>query len=89
VIGHVPGGIRRVYDRFEYRQEKRQVLEQWCAYVDALVNPRPKMTSITEARTRRKREFTLYDPSKTNWNRVGDLYAFAGQANLLHPWTVF
>lgn len=56
VIGHVPGGIRRVYDRFEYRQEKRQALEAWCAYVDALINPRPKVTSLTEARTKPKRK---------------------------------
>jgi integrase len=41
VIGHVPGGIRRVYDRFEYRDEKRQALNAWCSYVFALVSPEP------------------------------------------------
>lgn len=53
VLAHVPGGIQRVYDRHEYRDEKRQALDAWAAYVDALVNPKPKVTSIEKARQAR------------------------------------
>ena len=50
VIGHVPGGIRRVYDRFQYRDEKRDALERWSAHVRVLLDPVPKVTSIDHAR---------------------------------------
>jgi hypothetical protein len=30
VIGHLPGGVRRVYDRHEYREEKRAALQAWA-----------------------------------------------------------
>jgi integrase len=56
VIAHIPGGIQGVYDRFEYRDEKRQALEAWAAYVEALVDPKPKVTPIEEARQKRVRE---------------------------------
>lgn len=54
-ISHVPGGIRRVYDRYEFRAEKRHALEVWAAYVGSLVNPTPKVTSIERARQRRRK----------------------------------
>jgi integrase len=53
VLAHVPGGIQAVYDMWEYLDERRQALEQWSAYVLALVNPSPKVTPIEEARQKR------------------------------------
>jgi integrase len=39
VIGHVPAGIRAVYDRHDFRDEKRAALERWAAHVIAVVDP--------------------------------------------------
>jgi integrase len=38
-LGHVPGGIRGVYDRFEYRDQKAYAFEQLAALIDRIVNP--------------------------------------------------
>lgn len=37
VLGHVIPGVRRVYDRYEYVNEKRDALERWAAHLTALV----------------------------------------------------
>ncbi|CAO3445662.1 hypothetical protein [Azospirillum argentinense] len=39
VIGHVIGGVRGVYDRFAYLDEKRDALERWATRVNNIVNP--------------------------------------------------
>jgi integrase len=38
-LGHVIGGVRGIYDRFEYAAEKRQALEALAAQVDRILNP--------------------------------------------------
>jgi integrase len=53
VIAHLPGGIEKTYDRFEYRDEKRQALEAWAAYVEQLVNPQPKVAPLEKAQQKR------------------------------------
>ncbi len=55
VLAHLPGGIQAVYDAHEYADEKRDALSRWCAYVEQLVNPQPKVSPIEEARRRRAR----------------------------------
>jgi integrase len=40
VLGHVIGGIRAVYDRHEYRDEKRDALEKLARLVDFIVHRR-------------------------------------------------
>jgi integrase len=41
VIGHVIRGVRGVYDRHAYLNEKRAALERWATHLTGLVNPAP------------------------------------------------
>jgi integrase len=38
VIGHVPTGLVRVYDRHDYLDEKREALQVWTAHLTRIVN---------------------------------------------------
>jgi integrase len=38
-IGHVPAGVRRVYDRHQYTDEKRAALETLAALVERILHP--------------------------------------------------
>jgi integrase len=40
-LGHVIGGVRGVYDRWEYLEEKRQAFEALAAQIERIVNPQP------------------------------------------------
>jgi integrase len=42
VLGHVIGGVRGVYDRHAYLDEKRDALERWAAHLAGIVGPPPK-----------------------------------------------
>jgi integrase len=53
VIAHLPPGIERTYDVHEYVDEKRNAIEAWASYVDQLVNPKPKITPLEQARQKR------------------------------------
>lgn len=39
VLGHVIGGVRETYDRYEYLDEKRDALEKLAGLVDLILNP--------------------------------------------------
>ncbi len=41
VLGHVIGGVRGIYDRYAYLDEKREALELWAARIGEIVNPPP------------------------------------------------
>jgi integrase len=41
VIGHVIGGVRGVYDRHAYIDEKREALERWALHVAGIIDPQP------------------------------------------------
>jgi integrase len=41
VLGHVIGGIRGVYDRYAYLDEKRDALERWAHRLKAIIDPPP------------------------------------------------
>jgi integrase len=41
VIGHVIGGVRGIYDRYEYLDEKREALQLWAARTAEIVSPPP------------------------------------------------
>jgi integrase len=41
VLGHVIGGVRGVYDRYTYLDEKREALELWAGRIREIVNPPP------------------------------------------------
>jgi hypothetical protein len=38
-LGHVMGGVRETYDRYEYLDEKREAFEALAALVDRILNP--------------------------------------------------
>lgn len=44
ILGHVIGGVRGVYDRYQFLREKREALDRWAAHLDGIVNPRPAKT---------------------------------------------
>ncbi|MDY0873116.1 tyrosine-type recombinase/integrase [Dongia rigui] len=46
-IAHVPGGIQRVYDVFEYEDEKRHAFDAWANHVSNLISPISNVTSLT------------------------------------------
>jgi integrase len=41
VLGHVIGGVRGIYDRYAYLDEKREALDLWAARLDEIVSPPP------------------------------------------------
>lgn len=41
VLGHVIGGVRGIYDRYEYLDEKREALDLWAARLGEIVSPPP------------------------------------------------
>jgi integrase len=51
VLGHVIGGVRGVYDRHLYLDEKRDALERWAQRLWSIVNPPPE--NVVELRAGR------------------------------------
>jgi integrase len=45
VLGHVIGGVRGIYDRHEYRDEKADALAKLAVQINRILHPRP--TSLT------------------------------------------
>jgi integrase len=52
VLGHVQPGVRGVYDRFHYRDEKAAALARLATLVDGIVNPRENVTPMTKRKRR-------------------------------------
>ena len=42
VLGHVIGGVRGVYDRYAYLDEKREALDRWAARLGCIIDPPPE-----------------------------------------------
>jgi len=56
VLGHVIGGIRGVYDRHEYQDEKAHALEALAAQIEKIVNPPTgDVADINEEREKREK----------------------------------
>jgi integrase len=54
VIGHGPKGLQRVYDRYEYLDEKRRCLELWQTRLSGILSPTPdNITDLNKARKQR------------------------------------
>jgi integrase len=47
-LGHVIGGVRGVYDRHEYYEEKRRAFEALAAQIDRIVNPQENVVAMAE-----------------------------------------
>jgi integrase len=48
-LGHVIGGVRGVYDRHGYRDEKRRAFEALAAHIERVLNPQPNGVPIRRA----------------------------------------
>jgi integrase len=48
-LGHVIGGVRGVYDRYAYRDEKRVAFEKLASLVALILNPQPNVTPMTRS----------------------------------------
>ena len=48
-LGHKIGGVRGVYDRFAYREEKRRAFEAVALQIDYILNPRSNITPMRRA----------------------------------------
>ena len=51
-LGHVLGGVRGVYDRHAYHDEKRQAFEALAAQIARILDPVPNVEQLA-GRTRR------------------------------------
>jgi integrase len=45
-LGHVIGGVRGTYDRYEYRDEKRAAFEALAAQIDRIIDPRDNVVPM-------------------------------------------
>lgn len=45
-LGHVIGGVRGTYDRYEYRDEKRAAFEALAEQIDRIINPRDNVVTM-------------------------------------------
>lgn len=45
-LGHVIGGVRGVYDRYAYLEEKREAFNKLAGVVEQIVKPRPNITPM-------------------------------------------
>ena len=48
-LGHVIGGVRGVYDRHGYRDEKRKAFEAHAGYIAGVVSPQPNVVPLRRA----------------------------------------
>jgi integrase len=48
-LGHVIGGVRGVYDRHDYLDEKRKAFEALAGYVGHVLNPQPNVVPMRRA----------------------------------------
>jgi integrase len=51
VLGHAIPGIRGVYDRFSYREEKADALRRLAQLIDGIVHPRQNVVPMANKRT--------------------------------------
>jgi integrase len=50
ILAHVKPGIRGVYDRYEYFDEKRYALELWATRLRSIVQPQPNVVELAQVR---------------------------------------
>lgn len=49
VLGHVIGGVRGIYDRYAFLDEKRHALEAWAAHLQSIIDP-PAVPKVVRLR---------------------------------------
>ncbi|HSR76461.1 MAG TPA: integrase arm-type DNA-binding domain-containing protein [Xanthobacteraceae bacterium] len=50
-LGHVIGGVRGIYDRHHFEEEKRAAFEALAAQIERIVNPQPNVVALDRARS--------------------------------------
>lgn len=45
-LGHAMEGVRGIYDRFAYREEKRQAFEALASLIERIVDPQPNVVTM-------------------------------------------
>jgi hypothetical protein len=53
-LGHVIGGVRGIYDRHQFYDEKRRAFEALATLVERIANPPANVASLDERRAARK-----------------------------------
>jgi len=48
-LGHVMGGVRGTYDRYEYRDEKKSGFDALASLIDRIVHPQANVIPLREA----------------------------------------
>lgn len=48
-LGHVIGGVRGVYDRYSFLEEKREAFKKLAGLVDLILNPQPNVTPMVRS----------------------------------------
>jgi integrase len=51
ILNHVPTGVRQVYDRHQFREEKRAALELWAKALAAILSPSDNVVVLTRKGT--------------------------------------
>jgi hypothetical protein len=49
VMGHVMGGVRETYDRYEYLEEKRDALDKLSVLLGEIVSPQMSVIQMVAA----------------------------------------
>jgi hypothetical protein len=49
-LGHVIAGVRGVYDRHEFHEEKKQAFEALATLIDRIVNPKDNVVQLRDGR---------------------------------------
>ena len=48
-LGHVIAGVRGVYDRHEFKEEKRRAFEALAAQIERIINPQENVVPLRTA----------------------------------------
>jgi hypothetical protein len=49
VVGHKLQGVRGVYDRYAYQDERKEALEKLAGLLDQIINPQPNVIRLEPA----------------------------------------
>jgi integrase len=71
-LGHVIGGVRGVYDRYEFHAEKKRAYEALAAQIDRIINPRDNIVPLRDARL----------PAAEDGNTASDKPAIDGNSSV-------
>jgi len=77
-LGHVIGGVRGVYDRHDYLDEKRKAFEALAGHIERILNPQPNVVPIA---ARLGHVVLAHDPSVTTRGTQEENYQNVAKRN--------